>query len=121
MKYFLIKGFKGKSNDIFRMEPTDDFILFAAFGLKDLENTLKGILAAGYRVRKKETLSRRLKEWGGFEVRSWFNQPIAEVKEVSSKPQVEKEIEYYNKSRRKSFNLKVIKTNHWESETESQA
>lgn len=118
MKYFLVKGFKGKADDKFMMQSTDDFILFVAFGLKDLENTLKGILPKGYRVRKKETLSRRLKEWGGFEMRSLFNVAMAEVKEVNFKPPVEKKFDYHNNSRNQNFHLKVVKTEHWEAEKE---
>ncbi len=118
MKYFLIKGFKGASNDKFMMKPSDDFILFVAFGLKDLENTLKGILPKGYRIKRKETLSRRLKQWGGFEMRSLFNVPVVEVKEIDFKPPVEKDFDFHNTSRDQNFNLKVVKTEHWEEEKE---
>ncbi|UOB18597.1 hypothetical protein [Abyssalbus ytuae] len=115
MKYFLIKAFKNKTDDIFGIKPTDDFILFTAFGLKDLENSLKGISARGYKMRKKETLSRRLKEWGGFEIRSIFGMIMFEVKEINFKPIVKKNINYYNKSRQKNFNLKVTDLKYWKS------
>lgn len=114
MRYFLIKGFKGKIDDKFRMHPSDDFILFIAYGLADLENTLKGVLAKGYRVRNKETLSRRIKDWGGFEMRSIFDVPLVEVKEVSFKPVVEKSFDYYNESRKKEFTLKRANVEIWE-------
>lgn len=114
MKYFLIKGFKGKTDDKFMMKATDDFILFVAFGLKDLENTLKGILPKGYRVRKPSTYSKRLKEHGSFQLLSMFNIPMVEVKEVDFKPLIKNTIDYYNKSRNSNHNIKTADPKYWD-------
>ena len=114
MKYFLIKAFKGNKDDLFRMYPADGFLLFGSFGLNDLENTLKGILSKGYRVRKGSTYSRRLKLDGSFQLLSIFGVPMVEVKEIDYKPRVEKTLVYYNKSRSKDFILKSTNIDLWD-------
>lgn len=115
MKYFLIKAYKGAKDDPFMMKGGEEFLLFAAFGLADLEQTLKGILPQGYRVSSKATLSKYLRRYGGFQKRSLFNVPVAEVIEVGEKPQIEQELDFYNKSRRSYFNIKKVESDLWES------
>lgn len=100
--------------DKFVMRSTNGFILFTAYGLSDLENTLKGILPRGYRVRKKQTLSRRLKQWGGLELYSIFRILMIEVKEVDFKPPIEHQVPYFNKSREREFELKTIDPKYWD-------
>ena len=115
MKYFLIKALKGAKEDRFMMKESIDFVLFTAFGLKDLEQTLKGVLPKGYRIATKETLSRRLRKYDGFQIRSVFNIPMIEVIEIKNKPKIEKEIEFFNKSRGRSYNLKTVDNLLWDS------
>jgi hypothetical protein len=116
MKYFLIKCNTPLKTDQFVMKDTDGFFVLVAFGLKDLEESLKACLPKGYGIPSKQTLSKKMKSWGVVEKRSIFGITMIEFKEVDEKPELKKEFDFYNKSRGKTYHLKLVENKSWKSE-----
>jgi hypothetical protein len=106
-RIFIIKASKG--NNDFGLTESTDFLYFYSPTLKDLRATLRCITAKGYRVPKKATISKRIKNHNGHLtlLNPFFQTTMFEIFEINNILKIKKELEYKN-SFGFNHNLKIV-------------